>query len=250
MVEISTRGLATVLLNRPDRGNAFNLTMLNELAQAFADLAMDEKTRVIALRGSGRNFCAGADLSSRRDEATSGPRHDIGDVMATLDRITKPTIAVVHGGSIGGGAAFAACCDIVLVSASGFFSIPEVRIGIPPLGLAPFFIRAMGYRNFRRYGLSGERIPAGEALRIGLAHQVCEDPAIEQTLEGIVDAFLHGAPGALRELKSAIEQYAVPSLTTILAARSPEKRNVMRSAEAIEGIASFREKRKPRWYPQ
>lgn len=248
-VEISARGVATIVLNRPERGNAFNQAMLNELAQAFLEVGADEKTRVVVLRGNGRNFCAGADVASRREDAAhSGPRHELPEVTAALDKLPKPTIAVVHGGCIGGGAAFAACCDIVLVSESGFFSIPEVRIGMAPLGLAPFFVRAMGLRNFRRYGLTGERMSADEAVRIGLAHQLCDASAVETSLANIIDALLHGAPGAMRELKSAFEQYAVPPLSTILFAHKGE--DITSSPEAIEGIASFREKRKPKWYPQ
>ena len=80
--------------------------------------------------------------------------------------------AAVHGAAIGAGAALAACCDVVVAADSAFFSIPEVRIGMAPLGVTPFIIRAIGHRSFRRYGLSGERFGAAEALRIGLAHEV------------------------------------------------------------------------------
>ncbi len=86
-----------------------------------------------------------------------------------------------------------------------------------PLGVTPFLIRAMGHRNFRRYGFSGERIAAAEALRIGLVHQVCDAATVDDTLARIADALLHGAPGALAELKSAAAQFASPTLATILA---------------------------------
>jgi methylglutaconyl-CoA hydratase len=170
------------------------------------------------------------------------------DVLAALDGLPKPTVAVVQGGAVGGGAAFAACCDIVIAADNAFFSIPEVRVGMAPLGVAPFLIRAMGHRSFRRYGLSGERIPPAVALRVGLAHEVCEPAQLNDTLARIADDLLHGAPGAIRELKHASDRYAVPSLAALLtdklAPHGPQ------SPEAREGIASFREKRKPSWYPQ
>jgi methylglutaconyl-CoA hydratase len=170
------------------------------------------------------------------------------DALATLDRLPKPTVAVVHGAAVGGGAGLAACCDVVLATDAAFFSIPEVRVGMPPLGVAPFLIRAMGHRAFRRYGLSGERFGAAEALRIGLAHEVVGAEKLEQRLGEITDALLHAAPGAMREMKAAMEQDATPSLDAILARRAA--RGPPRSEEAKEGVAAFKEKRKPSWYPQ
>jgi methylglutaconyl-CoA hydratase len=252
-VEVSARRIATVLLNRPERGNAFDQTMLDELGQAFAELAAGAEARIVVLRGSGRHFCTGADLVARGAAAPAHPPEaaaahvSLRDVLASLDALPKPTLAVVHGAAIGGGAAFAACCDAVIAADDAFFSIPEVRVGIPPLGVAPFLVRAIGHRNFRRYGLSGERITAAEALRLGLAHQVCAVDTIEETLACVADAFLHGAPGAISALKSAAAQYASPTLSAILAAQPAHD---PKTPEALEGIASFREKRKPSWYPQ
>jgi methylglutaconyl-CoA hydratase len=260
-VEVSARRVATVLLNRPERGNAFDQIMLDELGQAFAALGTGEEARVVVLRGSGRHFCTGADLAARAGAAASPPpqaasaqaaaqpapaHFSLREVLAGLDALPKPTLAVVHGAAVGGGAAFAACCDAVIAADSAFFSIPEVRVGMPPLGVAPFLVRAIGHRNFRRYGLSGERITAVEALRLGLAHQICAVDALDETLAGIADEFLQGAPGAIKALKSAAAQYASPTLAAILATQPAHD---TKTPEALEGIASFREKRKPSWYP-
>jgi len=252
-VEVSPRRIATVRLNRPDRGNAFDQTMLDELGQVLKALAAEEGVRIVVLRGSGRHFCTGADLAPRAPEAkpesskSPAPNLSLRDVLVALDTLPKPTIAVVHGAAIGGGAAFAACCDVVIAAEGAFFSIPEVRVGMAPLGVMPFLIRAMGHRNFRRYGFSGERIPAAEALRLGLAHQVCDPAMLEDTLARIADELLHGAPGAISEIKSAAARFAAPPLPTLpptTPAHDPK------TPEALEGIASFREKRKPSWYPQ
>ena len=90
-----------------------------------------------------------------------------------IDAIPKPTVAVVEGGCVGGGLAFAACCDVVLATESAFFSVPEVRLGMVP-GLAPLFARALGPRALRRYALSGEQFSAADALRLGFVHEICE----------------------------------------------------------------------------
>jgi methylglutaconyl-CoA hydratase len=240
-----------VTLNRPDRGNAFDQAMLDELHDQFAALGADDAVRIVVLRGSGRHFCTGADLAKRSPDApadTGAARAHVSlrDVLVALDTLPKPTVAVVHGAAVGGGAGFAACCDVVIAADTAFFSIPEVRVGMAPLGVMPFLVRAMGHRSFRRYGLSGERIVAAEALRLGLAHMVCSAESLDETLARITDELLHGAPGALRDLKSAAAQYASPPLSAILANRPAHD---PRTPEALEGIASFREKRKPSWYP-
>jgi methylglutaconyl-CoA hydratase len=248
-VEVSSRGIATITLNRPERSNAFDQAMLNALARQFAERGADAATRVVVLRGAGKHFCGGADLVARGMEpAPAAGQVSLVEVLATLDRLPKPTVAVVHGAAVGGGAGLAACCDIVLVTDAAFFSIPEVRVGMAPLGVAPFLIRAMGHRAFRRYGLSGERFGVAEALRVGLAHDVVGAERLEQRLGEITDALLHAAPGAVREMKAAMEHDATPSIEAILARRVAH--GPPRSEEAKEGVAAFKEKRKPSWYPQ
>jgi methylglutaconyl-CoA hydratase len=249
-VEVSPRRIATVLLNRPDRGNAFDQTMLDELAEQFGALGRDDTVRVVLLRGAGKHFCTGADLAragEARATEPSKPPATLRDVLLALDTLPKPTVAVVHGGAVGGGAAFAACCDVALATEAAFFSVPEVRVGMPPLGVTPFLVRAIGHRAFRRYGLSGERITAAEAARIGLVHQVCDAATLDDTLARLCDELLHGAPGAMATLKAASAEFAAPSLSEIIANRPPHN---AKTPEAIEGIASFREKRKPSWYPK
>src|SRR5262249_37356302 len=156
------------------------------------------------------------------------------DVLAAIDTLPKPTIAVVHGGAVGGGAGFVACCDVAIASDAAFFSIPEVRVGLAPLGVMGFLIRAMGHRAFRRYGLSGERIAAAEALRIGLVHQVCDAASLDEAVARVADDLLLGAPGALATLKAEAAPFSSPPLPAVLAHRPP---HTPRSPEATEGIA-------------
>jgi methylglutaconyl-CoA hydratase len=242
---VSPRGIAALTLNRPDRSNAFDQPMLNELARQMVERADDHATRVVVLRGAGRHFCGGADLAARAaDGEQSTAQASLTDVLMALENLPKPTVAVVHGAAVGGGAGFAACCDIVLAAESAFFSIPEVRVGMAPLGVAAFLINAMGQRAFGRYAQTGERFSANEALRIGLVHEVVNEEKLDERLAEIADALLHGAPGALRELKTAMKSRFSPPRMEAPHAPGP------RSAEALEGIASFKEKRKPSWYPQ
>jgi methylglutaconyl-CoA hydratase len=250
-VDISPRRVATVTLNRPERGNAFNQAMLDELGDGLKALGTDDAVRIVVLRGAGKHFCTGADLASRGPaaQAQSQPaRYGLRDMLAILDALPKPTIAVVEGGAIGGGAGIAICCDVAIATPAAFFSVPEVRVGMVPFGVMALMVRAMGHRAFRRYGLSGERIAATDALRLGLVHELCDPSALEQALAQVTDALLLGAPHAVSALKTAAARYASPNLAEILASVPPP--HDPKSAEAQEGIAAFREKRKPSWYPQ
>src|SRR5262249_36249448 len=186
--------------------------------------------------------------------SSAGP--SLASVLEAIDRLPKPTVVVIHGGAIGGRAAIAACCGIVPATESAFFSIPEVRVGVAPVPLAPVVlhgtalvpVRPMGLAQFRRYGISGERIDAAEALRIGMAHKLCMADELDRAIAETADELLHGAPGAIRTLKLACAGFVMSPWSAEVATASA-KHELERAPETAEGIASFREKRKPSWYP-
>lgn len=250
--DVSHRGIATVTLQRPERGNAFNATMLEELSGRLEAFAADGDLRVLVLRGAGRHFCVGADISppdTAKEQGKAPAGVKLIDLLIRLDSLPKPTVAIVQGGCVGGGLGIAACCDTVLADQAAFFSIPEARLGFRASALLPIFVRAIGYRQFRRYGISGERFSASDALRMGLVHQVCDTLTLEEILSGLLDALLHAAPGSIMDFKSAATQYVVPKLSELPLAELEERFVASRgSKEALEGLASFREKRKPSWY--
>jgi methylglutaconyl-CoA hydratase len=252
-VDITARGIATVTLNRPEKGNAYNSDTLDALAAEFGRLGTDARVRVVLLRGEGKHFCVGADLiqgGSPRPASGDAPAGaGLVDVCLALDHLPKPTVAVVQGGCIGGGVALAACCDIALAERGAFFAIPEVHIGFAPAPLVPFFLRAVGARNLRRLGQTGERFSVDEALRIGLVHAASEPGQIEATVARVVDDLLLGAPGALAELKAAVGRAAgLPITGELLADLQAGFDRARESDEAAEGRAAFRERRKPNWY--
>lgn len=244
IVEHSPRAAATLVLNRAERGNAFNQLMLNELHQVLSELSGDTSVRALVIRGAGKHFCTGADIGGHAGGAGGV---SLGDALARLDTFPKPVIALVQGGAVGGGLALAACCDVLLAQEGAFFSVPELRVGIAPSReLTGYFMRAMGPRAFRRYGLSGERIAAAEALRLGLAHEIVAADDAAARVAKLIDEFLHCAPEASAELKRRIAQVAAGEAVEQEAA---EPRGLERSPESKEGVAAYREKRKPSWYP-
>jgi methylglutaconyl-CoA hydratase len=254
-IEHGARGVTTLTLNRPERGNAYDDVMLRELAAEFAALDKDHAVRVVVLRGSGKHFCVGADIAWHRVNQNAPAARAAGpkliDVLLALDRLSKPTIAMLHGAAVGGGLAVALCCDVAFATADAIFSIPETRIGLMPGPLVPIFLRAMSYRAFRRYGLSGERFSAAEAKTLGLVHDVALAEAVEPVLAKQIEEFLASAPGAIAGLKSLAAKLAPPPMTEALLRELEEAgRGMLATDEAKEGIASFLEKRKPRWYPK
>jgi methylglutaconyl-CoA hydratase len=249
------RGVATLTLNRPDRGNAYDDVMLRELMIALAELDNDEAVRVVLVRGAGKHFCVGADIAWHRanqgapDTRADGPK--LIDMLLALDRLSKPTIAVLHGAAVGGGLAVPLCCDVAFATTDAIFSIPEVRIGLMPGPLVPLFLRAMSYRNFRRYGLSGERFSPADAKAMGLIHDIVPAEQMQALVDKQVEEFLLSAPDAIAGLKELAAELASPPTTPeLIQALEEEARGMLETDEAKEGVASFLEKRKPRWYPQ
>jgi methylglutaconyl-CoA hydratase len=247
IAEISKRGVATVTLNKPDRGNALSAAMVDELVAHMRALAADEKVRALVLRSSGRHFCGGADVSPNKDGPA--PQFNLNDLFETLDRFPKPTICIVQGGAIGAGACFTTCCDVTYAYADAFFSVPEVRLGIVPGGVIAGLMRAMGTRNMRRYALSGERITGPEIVRVGMAHELHAAENMDAALDQLVDAMLLGAPNAQKYTKEQIAEYDHETLRDAEAAAAVRKGpHGIKTPEAQEGVAAFKEKRKPNWY--
>lgn len=249
LTEIDPRGCATVTLNRPDRGNALDPAMLTSLRDTLAVLRDRAEVRVVVLRGAGRHLCSGMDVSAIKPAGVAGHEPSVGSICLSLDELPKPVIGVVQGAAIGAGCALVACCDVAIAAKEASFSIPEVRLGLAPSGLTPFFLRALGHRQLRRYMLSGERIPADRAAALGLVHEVCPGDALEEKVSEIVEEMLRAAPNAFAISKAAIAKLSVGAIDEhLLVDLESQFAQNAAGPEAQEGKASFREKRSPSWY--
>ena len=247
---VSSRGVATIRFNRPDKANSYNQAMLDRLGALLELYRDDAAVRIILLRGTGRHFSAGAAIGEPDVGNPAHERRQIIEVCTLLDDMPKPTIALVQGACIGGALALACCCDTMIAAPEAAFSIPEVRLGFAPGPLIPFFVRAMGHRAVRHYLLSGERFSGLEAHRIGLVQQLAESATLEQVLDATTDALFLGAPGALARAKHVLQTDALGPITPATLRRlQTEFDHQATTPEAVEGRASFKEKRKPGWYP-
>jgi methylglutaconyl-CoA hydratase len=252
--EVSARGVATVTLNRPEVNNAYDGALIEGLLAALDALGQAPGVRAVLIRGNGKHFQAGADLrwvgavrGASREENIRVSRATA-EAVQRLNASPAPTVALVQGACFGGGTGIISACDVVVAADNALFSIAEVRWGLIATPIIPQLADAIGVRQLRRYALTGERFGAEEARRIGLAHVVV--PLADLGREGarIVDHILENGPEAVAETKAWILRSAWSDLDeaafTALIESHAAKRQ---SAEAGEGLASFVEKRAPRW---
>jgi methylglutaconyl-CoA hydratase len=221
--------------------------------------ALDAKPglRVVVLRGNGKHFQAGADLTWITAVSASSADENLGASRATAEAVQRlnlapvPTIALVHGACFGGGTGLIAACDVVIAADTATFAIAEVRWGLTAAIIIPQLNDAIGVRQMRRYALTGERFDAAEARQIGLVHLVVSPDTLAATGDRIVHHLLENGPEAVAQTKTHILQSAWSDLDkdtfADLIASHASKRQ---SAEAAEGLASFVQKRVAAWSPK
>lgn len=257
-IEVDLRpAIAVVTLNRPEVHNAFDQRMIAELTGALRRLDRDSSVRAIVLAGAGKSFCAGADLNWMREMATYSPAQNLADanalarMLVALNRMSKPTIARVHGPAYGGGVGLVACCDIALGTPEATFALSEARLGLIPATIGPYVVDAIGARAARRYFVTGERFGAGEAHRLGLLHEVAAMPSLDARINDIIGALLITGPKAQAECKDLIRTLAGRRIEPSLIADTARRiARVRASPEAKEGVAAFLGKRKASWVPE
>lgn len=253
-LERPTPAVARVTLARPEVRNAFNEVVIAELTAAFRALDADDTVRVVILAADGPAYCAGADLNWMR--RMSGYTRDenladatgLAEMLRSIARCRKPTIARVQGDAYAGGMGLVAACDIAVAAESAHFCLSEVKLGLIPATISPYVIRAMGAHAAQRYFLTAERFDAATALRIGYVHEVASADSLDARVQGFVDAFLAASPQALADCKRLLHEVGARAPDAALIARTVEFIADSRASDdGRHGIASFLGKSKPRW---
>ena len=245
--------IAIVTLNRPEVRNAFDDALIASLHKAFVDLDQDDSVCAVVLAGAGPAFCAGADLNWMQRMAGYGYEQNLEDAKAlaamlkALDRLSKPTVARVHGPAYAGGVGLVAACDIAIGSHEAEFCLTEVKLGLSPATISPYVVRAMGARLARRYFLTGETIDAGEAYRLRLLSDVASKEELDGAVNAVLGHIVIGGRAAHRKIKELIRAVSGTPEDALIADTAKRIAEIRVSPEGREGIASFLEKRKPAW---
>jgi methylglutaconyl-CoA hydratase len=258
VLETERRGPAAWLwLNRPEMRNALNDAVLNSISNSLKELEKDPSCRVVVLAGRGQAFCAGGDLS-RMEQASKMTRAKskteasrFAALLYRMHTFPKPLIARVHGAAFAGGMGLVAACDLVVAAEEAEFCMPEVRIGLVPAMISPYIVRAMGEQQARRYVLTGERLTAREAHRIGFVHECVPAPELEACVDRLAKQLAQAGPKALESSKKLLALVARSPINPALSAHTAGILAETRGGEeAREGIRSFLEKRRPSWTPR
>ena len=254
LVEIDARGLATVTMNRPERHNAFDDLLIAALTKQLQRLDADPQVRVVTLAASGKSFSAGADLNWMRRMADYSQEENLADSLAlaglmnTLNRLSKPTIALVQGAAYGGGVGLVACCDIALATDRATFCLSEVKLGLIPAVISPYVVEAIGSRAARRYFLTAERFDAAEAQRLGLVHELVAADELRARGESLAAILMQNGPSALTAAKNLLAVLTkTPIDDAVIADTARRIADIRSSGEGKDGVSAFLQKRPPAW---
>jgi enoyl-CoA hydratase/carnithine racemase len=243
-------------MNRPERRNALSTAMGAAWDALLAELAADTTARLLVIGGAGGHFCAGLDLTEVASDETPEQKlarqtvrnRRTGQRFADISALPQVVIAAVEGSCHAGGLGFACAADIAIATATARFAAPEVRRGLVPAQILPWLVRRAGRSAVTRMVLEAGMIDAAEAARIGLMHQVVADAAaLERQVQATIAAVLEGAPTALAETKGLLAALGPISPDGYAEAGAASFARTASSAEAAEGIAAFKAKRKPDW---
>lgn len=245
--------VAHVSFCRPDVHNAFNDSVIYELTDLFDRLDKEKNLRVVVLTGEGKSFCAGADLNwmkrviSQSFDENLKEANALAELFAKIYHFRCPVIGRINGAAIGGGVGFVAGCDIAIAAETAKFSFSEVKIGVVPACIGPYVIKKIGEGKAREFFITGERMAAEKAQKIGLVNICVPDDRLDDEVSSLIKMIMSSGPDAVAMAKVLVssvsgmteEQYKPYTAEMIAKLRI--------SDEGQEGMSAFLEKRKPKW---
>jgi methylglutaconyl-CoA hydratase len=250
-LEVSS-DIATITLSRPEKRNAVSAKMIADLTRALGEVETSS-ARVLILTGAGKAFCSGLDLDALKSIATQSPTEHLEDsrrmarMMRRIWSFPKPTIAAVNGAAIAAGCGIATLCDFTLSVPEAKFGYPEVRIGFIPAIVSVFLTRQIGEKHARDLLLTGRIIDAAEAHHLGLVTQIVPADELMATAQALAATLVACSPTSLLKTKKLLCDLAAPELDRELELAVAANAQIRSTADFREGVASFLEKRAPRW---
>lgn len=245
----SDQGAVRILtLNRPEKRNALNDTLVNALKDAIRDADKDEDLRAVVIRGAGKDFCSGADLSALQKIANASYEENLEDAgnLAELFSLIRncrvPVIAAVHGRALAGGCGLATGCDIVLATETARFGYPEVKIGFVPAIVMAILRRNLGEKLSFELVTQGFEFTAAEAKELGLVNRLFPEEGFEEAVLEYASVYSRISGSAVRLSKSLLYRMDAMNFEEALAAGSQTNAEARMTEDCQKGIASFLEK--------
>lgn len=244
--------VAVVELHRPDALNAISTQLATELADVMGAIAVDAEVRAVVLAGAGdRAFCVGADLKERNaldDDGFAAQRVVFRAAFASVRALPQPAVAAVHGFALGGGLELALSCDVIVAEDAAVVGLPEVSLGlVPGGGGTQLTLRRLGPGRAADVVLTGRRIPAVEALDLGLVDRVVPAGSARAAATDVARQIAENSPVATRAAKRALRDGWSLDEAAAMDVEDVAWRTAAFSADRQEGIAAFNEKRRPSW---
>ena len=249
----SESGILTITMNRPDKRNALNPEMMEDLTHAFIAAGDDPCCRIVLLTGAGSAFCAGLDLDhleTLRAKTPEEHRRDserIARLLRTLYDLSKPTIAAVNGAAIAGGMGLATICDFTLAIPEAKFGYTEVQIGFVPAIVSAFLRGQVGDKRSRDLLLTGRLIKAPEAFDLGLVTRVVPEQDLMVEARRLAHSLLRNSPAAMQATKRLLSEHAHHHLDQETESAIAANAEARTTEDFKEGIRAFLEKRQPEW---
>ncbi len=245
-------GVATVTINRPERRNALSWDVIAQMRAAIAEAKADADVRVVVITGSGdKAFCAGADLGTMSDGAGFLELHDgrggLASLFEAMWALGKPTIARVHGYALAGGFGLALACDMVIAADNAVFGTPEIDVGLWPYMITVPLTRSMPPKKALELMLTGRRVDAAEADRIGFVTRVVPLAGLDAAVRELAQALAAKSPAIVKLGRDSFYEVWDRAAAEALALLHPLLTLTTLTDDAQEGIAAFSEKRPPKW---
>ncbi|HEX4337928.1 MAG TPA: enoyl-CoA hydratase-related protein [Polyangiaceae bacterium] len=249
IVVVAHGGVCRITLNRPDRRNALGPVMVNELLWALEDATNDEAVRSIVITGAGKAFCAGGDFSQMAggDAPKLPPKGAFDDLLLALVGATKPVVARVNGAAMGGGLGIVAASTFAVASTDAKLGTPEIGVGLFPFMILAVLERVVPRRRLVEMLLTGEKLDADEAARVGLVNRAVAPEALDAAVDGYTASIASRSPLTVRLGLEAMRDTADLSLKEKLPVLSARLSSCLSTDDAREGLMAFLEKRPPRW---
>lgn len=247
------RTVAAVSLNRPEAGNAMSDQTLRELAGAFRVLSGDAQLRAVIVTGTGKHFCAGADILWMKRAGQLPPEEGRKDARLLVEMLSAvqdcpvPVIVAAQGAVYGGGLGLMAACDISLAASDAKFCFSECRLGIMPAVISAFVLPKIGVANARRYYATAEVFDAPRAKELGLLHEALAPDELSRRASALAAAVARNSPRAVRAAKKLLLGWDALAPGGRVEALIDALVSLRSSAEGQEGLAAFLEKRPASW---